>query len=163
MESAVSFYDSPNFKNSPAAQLLDQKFHAPINVTASVGTIARMLRVLNASFNLAMAKQRMDAARSLNIQYWGYREDIQKTLLTLASKEIADAIGVLSNGGADLHPSQVTSLTTARSLLSDAVAPGTDPAQRKAKTEAALPLVQSAKDAFGTNMNFQLGTGNLMF
>ena len=162
IESGVAFYNTSLFLQSPAALLLDQKFHAPVNVGPSVGTIARFLRVLNASFNLAMAKQRLDASRALNIQYWGYRDDIQKGLLKLASEEIDDARRVLANGGADLHAAQQTSLANAQTLLAQGVA-ATDPAVRKARTESAITIVVAAKNAFGTNMNFHLGTGNLMF
>jgi hypothetical protein len=162
IEGPIGFYDGPNFRNSPAAQELDLKFGGPVVIQPNIGIIGRMLRVLNASFNLAMAKQRMDASRLLNIQYWGYRDDIQKGLLNLASKEIADAIGVLMNTETPLHAAQQTSLESARTLLAQAVA-ATDPAVRKSKTESALTIVQAAKNALGTNMNFQLGTGNLMF
>ncbi len=168
IESAISFYGSPNFLNSPAAKELNDKFHGPVTVGPDqIASIGRFLRVLNASFNLAMAKQRMDAAHLLNVQYWGYRDDIQKQLLKLASKEIADAIGVLHNapafnGVTDLHLAQQTSLANARALLDQAVN-ATDPADRKTKTESALTIVQNAKNAFGTNMNFQLGAGDLMF
>jgi hypothetical protein len=118
--------------------------------------------VLNASFNLAIAKQRLDASHLLNVQYWGYRADIQIGLLRLAKKEIDDARRVLTNGGADLHAAQQTSLASAEALLDEAIA-ATDPAIRKARTESATTIVQTAKSAFGTNMTFQLGTGNLMF
>jgi len=163
IESGVAFYGTSLFLNSPAAKLLDDKFHGPVTVgPPQVASIGRFLRVLNASFNLAMAKQRLDAARQLNIQYWAYRDDVQKGLLKLASKEIDDARRVLANGGADLHAAQQTSLANAQTLLSQAIA-ATDPAVRKARTESAITVVQSAKNAFGSNMNFQLGTGNLMF
>ncbi len=118
--------------------------------------------MLNASFNLAMAKQRLDGAHLLNVQFWGYRDDIQKGLLRLAKKEIDDARRVLTNGGPDLHAAQQTSLASAEALLDQAI-DATDPAIRKARTESATTIVQTAKSAFGTNMNFQLGTGNLMF
>jgi hypothetical protein len=162
IESGVAFYATSLFLQSPAAKELDARFHAPVNVGPSIGIIARFLRVLNASFNLAMAQQRMNASRLLNIQYWGYRDDIQKGLLRLASEEIDDARRVLVNGGADLHAAQQTSLASAQTLLAQALA-ATDPAVRKARTESASTIVQAAKDAFGTNMSFQLGTGNLMF
>jgi hypothetical protein len=120
------------------------------------------LRVLNASFNLAIAKQRLDASRTLNIAYWGYRDDIQKGLLRLASEEIDDAIRVLANGQFPLHVAQQTTLQNARTLIAQAVA-ATDPAIRRARTESAIPIVQQARSAFGTNLNFTMGTGNLMF
>jgi hypothetical protein len=46
--------------------------------------------------------------------------------------------------------------------IDDAVAT-TDSAVRKARTESATTIVQVATNAFGTNMNFTLGAGNLMF
>ena len=162
IEAGVSFYASNLFLDSPAAQELDLRFGAPVNVGPVIGPIGRFLRVLNASFNLAIADQRMTASRSLNVAFWSYRDDVQKGLLKLASEEIDDAIRVLENGGTDLHPSQRTSLATARTLLAQAVA-ATDPGVRRDRTDSAKALVTSAKAAFGTNMNFTLGTGNLMF
>ena len=84
------------------------------------------------------------------------------TIDHLFDEEIDDARRVLVNGGGDLHAAQQTSLVDAQTLLSQAIA-ATDPAVRKARTESAITIVQNAKNAFGTNMNFQLGTGNLMF
>ena len=69
---------------------------------------------------------------------------------------------MLENGAADLHPNQRTQLATARTLLAQALA-ATDPAIRRDRTDSAKALVTSAKAAFGTNMTFQLGAGNLMF
>jgi cytochrome c peroxidase len=162
IEAAVSFYASSLFLNSPAALELDARFGAPVNVGPVIGPIGRFLRVLNASFNLAIADQRMTASRALNVAFWAFRDDVQKGLLRLASEEIDDAIRVLENGGTDLHPAQRASLASARTLLAQAVA-ATDPAVRRDRTDSAKALVSSAKAAFGTNMTFQLGTGNLMF
>lgn len=168
IEQAVTFYNTANFLASPAAKALDERFGGPINVVDSFVTIGRFLRVLNASFNLAIAKQRLDSARTLNINYWSYRDDIQKQLIVLASEEIDDAIRVLQNAvdpsfnTVPLHAAQQTSLQNARTLLQQAVA-ASDPAIRRARTESAITLVQNAKAAFGTNMNFTLGTGNLMY
>ena len=161
IESGVSFYATSLFLDSPAAQELNVKFGGPVNVGPFIGQIGRFLRVLNVSFNLAIAKQRMDASRTLNIQYWGYRDDIQKGLLKLASEEIDDAQKVLEFG-TSLHVPQQATLASARTLLAEAVAT-TNPAVRKTKTESAIALVVSVRSALGTNMNFTLGTGNLMF
>jgi hypothetical protein len=162
IEAAVSFYASGLFLSSPAALELDARFGAPVNVGPVIGPIGRFLRVLNASFNLAIADQRMTASRALNVAFWAYRDDLQKGLLRLASEEIDDAIRVLENGAADLHPNERAQLATARTLLAQALA-ATDPAIRRDRTDSAKALVTSAKAAFGTNMTFQLGTGNLMF
>ncbi len=165
IETAVSFYATDLFLKSPAAHQLDVTFGAPVNLSGDeVPTIGRFLRVLNASFNLAMAKQRLDASYSLNVAFWGYRDDIQKGLLRLANEEVTDARNVLANGVAlgPLHASVQTTLQNVQTLLSQAQA-ASDPAVRRDKTNAARTAVQSAKAAFGNGMNFTLGTGNLMF
>jgi hypothetical protein len=162
IEQAVTFYATNLFLESPAALELDARFGAPVNVGPVITPISRFLRVLNASFNLAVANQRLTASRTLNVQFWAYRDDLQKGLLGLASEEIDDAIRVLQNGGADLHPNERTSLTSAKALLEQALA-ATDPAVRRERTDSAKALVTSAKAALGSNMNFQLGSGNLMF
>ena len=163
LEGAVSFYATNLFLDSPAARELDARFGGrQAQVGPVIGVIGSFLRVLNASFNLAIAKQRLDASRTLNIAYWGYRDDIQKGLLRLVSEEIDDAIRVLANGQFPLHVAQQTTLQNARTLIAQAVA-ATDPAIRRARTESAIPIVQQARSAFGTNLNFTMGTGNLMF
>ena len=55
----MSFYATNLFLDSPAAQELNARFGAPVNVGPFIGQIGRFLRVLNASFNLAIAKQRI--------------------------------------------------------------------------------------------------------
>ncbi|HEX2672292.1 MAG TPA: hypothetical protein VHM25_15535 [Polyangiaceae bacterium] len=162
IEGAVSFYASNFFTQSPAALELDARFGGPVNVGPVIGQIGRFLRVLNASFNLDIANQRLTAARTLNAQFWAFREDVQKGLISLAVEEIDDAIRVLERAGGDLHPTQVTSLGQAKVLLAQALA-ATDPAVRRDRTDAAKILVTNAKAAFGTNMSFTLGSGNLMF
>jgi hypothetical protein len=162
IEAGVSFYATNLFLDSPAARELDARFGGPVNVGPAITNIGRFLRVLNVSFNLAIAKQRLDAARSLNVAFWGYREDVQKGLLRLAAEEVDDAIRVLLNGGTDLHPGERANLESARTLLGEALA-ATDPGVRRDRTTAANALVASSKTALGSGMNFQLGAGNLMF
>jgi cytochrome c peroxidase len=162
IEGAVAFYASNLFLESPAALELDARFGAPVNVGPVITQVGRFLRVINASFNLAIANQRLTAARTLNVQFWAFREDIQKGLINLAVEEIDDAIRVLERAGGDLHPAQVTSLNQAKVLLGQALA-ATDPAVRRDRTDSAKTLVTNAKAAFGANINFNLGTGNLMF
>lgn len=162
IEGAVSFYATNFFLESPAALELDARFGQPVNVGPVIGQIGRFLRVLNAAFNLSIAEQRLEGSRTLNVAYWGFRDDIQKGLIRLASEEIDDAIRVLQNGADDLHPSQRASLQSAQTLLGQALA-ATDPAVRRDRTVSAKALVVNAKAGLGTNLTFQLGTGNLMF
>ena len=162
IESGVAFYETGLFLHRRPPRSSTRASGRRSTWVRRSGSSRASCACSNASFNLAMAKQRLDASHLLNVQYWGYRDDIQKGLLRLASKEIDDARRVLANGGADLHAAQQTSLASAQTLLDQAIA-ATDPAIRKARTESATTIVQAAKSAFGTNMNFQLGTGNLMF
>jgi len=167
IERAVGFYGSTTFKNSPSALALDSFFGAGIGLTpASVAQIARFLRVLNASFNLAIAIQRLDAAHDLNVRFQDMHVDIQKGLLMLADAEIEDAFLVLSfatsDGGNPLHPGQQILLQNARGLVTEALEASTS-ALRIDKILAVLGAVEVAKAALGTGMDFELGTGNLMF
>ncbi len=162
IEGAVSFYASTLFLNSPAAAELDARFGGPVNVGPSIGVIGRFLRVLNASFNLAIAAQRLEASRQLNIAYWSYRDDLQKGLLKLADEEVDDALHVLSDGVDDLHPVERGKLIIVRQRLAQALA-ASDPSVRRDRTTSALALVASSRAGFGRNMTFRLGAGNLMF
>jgi hypothetical protein len=83
-------------------------------------------------------------------------------LLQLASEEVDDAIRVLQNAGTELHATERANLESARTLLGQAIA-ATDPAVRRDRTTSANALVASSKAALGSGMNFQLGSGNLMF
>ena len=163
LEGAVSFYGSQFFLQSPAALELDARFGAPVNVNPFIAQIGRFLRVLNASFNLQMAEQRLESSRQLNIAFWAFRDDIQKGLINLAAEEIDDGIRVMQNvAGPPLHPNEQANLTQARNLIFAGLVT-TDPAVRRDNTIAAKALVVSARATFGTNLNFQMGTGNLMF
>ena len=164
IESGVAFYGTALFASSPAAAELNAFFGGPLDVSGTaVPNIGRFLRVLNASFNLAVAAQRLQASHTLNVAYWGYRDDIQKGLINLAAEEVKDARDVLqSAAGGSLHPSQQSTLQNVLVLLAEAVT-ATNPAVRRDKAAAARSSVLSVRAAFGTGMNFTLGTGNLMF
>jgi hypothetical protein len=121
------------------------------------------LRVLNTFFNLDLASQRLQASKRLNTDYWDYRPEIQKGLLSLGRKEVADALRVLSsNDGPPLHTAEQTTLSTLITKL-DAAATATDPAVRLSLTNEALALIVGVRPRFGTGVSFTLGTGTLMF
>jgi hypothetical protein len=61
-----------------------------------------------------------------------------------------------------LHTTQQAQIATAIGFMNQALA-ATDPAIRRDRTNDARNLLNTVKNAFGTGMNFQLGTGNLMF
>src|SRR6185503_5813435 len=91
IEEAIAFYDSPAFNNSPSGAVV------PIDLTAEeIDNIGRFLRVLNASFNVALAARRLDAATALLDRFGNGKLGLQRQLLRLAKAEVDDALRVLS-------------------------------------------------------------------
>src|SRR5262245_38264352 len=91
IEEAIAFYDSPAFNNSPSGQI------APIDMTATqIDDVGRFLRGVNATFNIAMAVKRLDAATKLVIRFGNSALATQREMLRLANVEVIDAIEVLS-------------------------------------------------------------------
>jgi cytochrome c peroxidase len=166
IEQAVTFYATTLFGNSPSAIQMNANFgRRSIDITSGtqINDIGRFLRVLNVSFNLQLALQRLNASHTLNVAFWGFREDVQKGLISLAREETDDALRVLSTSlGGPLHPAQQTALSSAITLMNQALA-ATDPAVRRDRTASARTIITSANGALGTGMTFQLGAGNLMF
>lgn len=166
IEQAVTFYATTLFTNSPAAIQMDSNFgHRTIDIVSGtqINDIGRFLRVLNVSFNVQLAIQRLNASHTLNVQFWGYRDDIQKGLISLAKEEADDAQRVLSSSvSGALHSTQQAQIATAMGFMNQALA-ATDPAVRRDRTNDARTLLTTVKNALGTGMDFQLGKGNLMF
>jgi cytochrome c peroxidase len=166
VEEAVIFYATTLFGNSPAAIQMNNNFgRRSIDIVSGnqINDIGRFLRVLNVSFNVQMAIQRLNASHTLNVAFWGYRDDIQKGLISLAKEEADDALRVLSSSrSGPLHTAQQTQISSAMTLMNQALA-ATDPAIRRDRTASARTLLTTVKNALGTGMDFQLGTGNLMF
>jgi cytochrome c peroxidase len=161
---AITFYSSDAFNSSPAGQKLIAQFGTPITLPGnSIVDIAAFLRVLNTFFNLDLASQRLQAAKRLNNDYWDYRTDIQRGLLGLGRKEVADALRVLSsNDGPPLHTAEQSTLSTIIAKL-DAAGAATDPAARLSLTNEAISAITALRPRFGTGVSFTLGTGTLMF
>jgi cytochrome c peroxidase len=178
VEDAVAFFNSPQFQASPAGQFL-----GGINLTAQQqDDVADFLRVLNASFNLALSIQRNDAAISLENSAFdptpqsapcfdldgnpcpddsitGKVETVNE-LLQLANDEAQDAIDDLQPKG--LHADAVTLLQTAISQNNQAIAESSSKT-RKSLMSSARSNFASAKAKFGTGLDFTLGGGNLEF
>ncbi len=146
IEQAVTFYATTLFTNSPAAIQMDFNFgHRSIDITSGtqINDIGRFLRVLNVSFNLQLAIQRLNASHTLNIAFWGYRDDIQKGLISLAKEEADDAQRVLSSSpSGPLHAAQQTQIASAITLLNQALA-ATDP--RSGVTARRAPALYSRR------------------
>lgn len=166
VEQAVTFYATTLFGNSPSAIQMNANFgRRSIDITSGtqINDIGRFLRVLNVSFNVQLAIQRLNASHTLNVAFWGYRDDIQKGLISLAKEEADDAQRVLSSAlGGPLHTTQQAQIATAIGFMNQALA-ATNPAVRRDRTNDARTLLTTVKNALGTGMDYQLGTGNLMF
>jgi hypothetical protein len=162
---AIGFYISDAFTNSPAAGVLRSQFGGT-NISL-VGNdfvnLQSFLRAINVAFNFALAQQRIRAALLLNQQSWGYRQDIQMGLLKLARVELEDAVAVCTtNDGPPLFPQAQSNLNALVTLLTNAELM-TDPSARLSATTSASSSIDSLYAAIGTNINFAMGPGNLMF
>ncbi|XXX77521.1 hypothetical protein WMF30_01930 [Sorangium sp. So ce134] len=163
IEHAVSYYVSSFFKESPAGRELEARFGTPIQFPDSdISKMGRLLRVLNAAFNLDLAKQRLLAARVLARRFHDTRDDVQKRLMELAEVEIDDAIAVLGVAGTSLHPVSRYRLGQAKTEIAAGLSAAGWSA-REGRISAALLRVQGARDQFGSNITFRLGQGNLMY
>ncbi|HKI06510.1 MAG TPA: hypothetical protein VKK31_31315 [Thermoanaerobaculia bacterium] len=166
IEDAVAFYTTAAFANSPAGG----GTAIPLTPT-DIDNIGKFLRVLNASFNVALSLRRNNAALSLENNSStvggtdpggavdGKRQTVN-TLLSLSNAEALDAIQVLSEKG--LHSDAVTLLNSAISKNNSAIGE-TSSTTRKSLIQGALSDLNSAKSKFGTGMTFNLGEGNLLF
>lgn len=185
VENAVAFYSSTFFNQSPAAAA------GTINLTTTQSNqVAAFLRVVNAAFNLAISLQRNNAAASLENNsnngcggggglesssvgvdedcssidggfddIDGKRETVD-TLLLLANVEGADAIEVLT--ARSLHSSAVTLIQSAINKNNQAIATNSS-SQRLLLIQSAAADFSQAKAQFGSNLNFTMGKGNLLF
>ena len=161
---AVAFYSTSAFNTSPAGLKLIRQFGTPITLPGNaIVEIAAFLRVLNTFFNLDLATQRLQAAQRFNNEYWDYRSDLQKTLIQLGRKEVADALRVLASpDGPPLHKPEQGTLGTIVTQL-DSAAAATDPAVRLSLTTSALLAIAGVRSHFGSGVQFTLGSGTLMF
>ncbi|HYP89541.1 MAG TPA: hypothetical protein VEQ59_15340 [Polyangiaceae bacterium] len=161
---AVAFYASNNFNSSPAGQKLITQFGTPITLPGnSIVEIAAFLRVLNTLLNLDLATQRLQASQRFTTEFWDYRKDLQIGLITLARKEVADALRVLASpDGPPLHTAEQSTLSTVISQL-DSASTTSDAATRLSLTKSALSLIAGARPRFGSGVQYTLGTGTLMY
>ncbi len=160
IDSAVAFYATPAFLASPAAKLLDERFGAPLDLKPlDASAIARFLRILNGAFNIDLANQRLKAADTLALSFNDARADVQTRLLELAEVELDDALEVLAEA---IYPAAQELLRSAKRDLALA-REATSWTARRARAVSALSQCQSARALFGSNIDFELGAGNLMY
>ncbi|MGK4004431.1 hypothetical protein WMF31_17480 [Sorangium sp. So ce1036] len=166
IEDGIAFYVTPNFfPNSPAGLELETRFGTPVAFTGDdIVKMGRFLRVLNAAFNLDIAKQRLEAAQTLVNQFQDTRADIQLRLMELAEVEIDDALGVLGvpPPNPPLHTISQDHLQQAKGEIAAGLAAATW-SQRQSRISTAISRVTNARDQFGANITYQLGQGTLMY
>lgn len=163
IEDAVAFYARVAFSFSPAAQALVERFGefnlAPLDSFA----IARFLRVLNAALNLDIARQRLNAAQTLVNRFADTRADVQRKLMQLAGVELDDALEVLAvSATGAIYPGATGALEAAKDEIEAGLA-ASNASTRQNRISNALSRVMNARDQFGSNIDFQLGQGNLMY
>jgi hypothetical protein len=158
IEEAIDFFNSPEFNGSPAGLAGD-----PISLTvAQVVDIGRFLRVLNASFNLAIAIQRLEAAQTLMNLNGTSEIPVQNELIQLAVYELEDAGQVLSRAkGGRLAPVAIRRINMAILRAASAMEHTGSNARLNA-VGTAIFRATKAKARLGSGMNFSLGSGNLM-
>jgi len=164
IDEAVNFYRLPNdsFGKSQGGKFLEARFGSPLVLDGTdAAHIARFLRALNGAFNLDIAKQRLDATKTLVGRFGDSGADIQRRLMELAVVEVDDALEVLPQDG-DLYPGVRERLVEAKNEVAQGLS-ATTSGQRQTRITNALARIATGRAQFGTNITFQLGQGNLMF
>jgi hypothetical protein len=156
IEEAIAFYTTPAFRNSPSGKL----FVFNLNAT-QIDDIGRFLRGVNAAFNAAIAVKRITAELAVVAQFHDTQLTIQRRLIHLANVEVGDAIGDLS-GAPNLDPASLMSFKDAQTQLTAAQA-AADETTRVTAVKAARQLINQAARGIGTNLDFTIGEGSVMF
>jgi hypothetical protein len=163
MDKVVFFYGT-GFQFSKGAQFLDSQPEfgvGDINATTT-GGIPHMLVVLNAVFNIDLARQRLQAAETLATDLRAIRADIQAQLALLAGEEIEDAIRVLRDQ--NIHPTEQTTLQNIlNQVRSTNAGAGALWSTRRSVITTAIANLNGVRSLFGSNFNYQLGAGTLMY
>lgn len=166
IEDGISFYLSTAFRNSPTGQFF-ASLNPPLTIIlspAEVADLGRLLRVLNASFNCALALRRLNGVLTI-AQSTASFDSVQGPLLALAKDELLDAIAVLS-AVSGLNSAAQTNLQSANTEITNAISAPTL-AARISSVQTAIKLVTTANATFTTNstpgISFTIGAGSLMF
>ena len=167
-EAVVAFYTGIEFRASQSSADLVARFGTQIDFSGDDATrMARFMRVLNAALNLDMAKQRLNAAKTLAATFNDVQPELQKTLMTIALGDINDTLEDISPTNAGLQAQPFYPVAQDRLALAKAeIAAGlaaTTWQIRKDKISNAVSRVENARDTIGSNITFVLGKGNVMF
>lgn len=166
LEDAVAFYNTDAFRLSPSGQELEGVFGAPVAITQpDIVKIARFLSVLNIAFNLDLAKQRLDATLELVNRFHATGAPVQSGLLDLALVEMDDALEVFEAASANAPPLLLAAQVALRLAKREtkAARQAASWQTRRNRVAIAIASLRAARGRLGTNIVYQLGTGNLMF
>jgi hypothetical protein len=154
IEEAIAFYTTAAFSSAPDG------FPIALDPTG-IDNVGRFLRGINAAFNAAMAIKRIDAELAVVARFHNTQLRIQRELIRLANVEVADAIGVLT-AVQNLDPPSVLAFQRASRQLRLA---GTTivEADRIAALRTARLLLTQGSTAIGTNLDYRIGEGSVMF
>lgn len=154
IEEATAFYTTDAFAQARGA---------PLDMDATdITNIGRFLRGLNAVFNIQIAIKRTLGARALGNHFGPGEMDVQNRILNLAIVEIDDALQVLDEApGATLNGQAQSRLEEARALLQTALN-STNHGVRMQRMGDAFNRLDLADSSISANLNFNMGSGNLM-
>jgi hypothetical protein len=162
IEQAAAFYTSPAFQNSGGNVI------APVNANAAdIAAIGRFLRAINAVFNIQMASNRIQGARTMaNVLGNVARVDrMQRRMAQMTLFELDDAVRVLS-GVSNLNVAQANRVRTARTRLLTVInTPGTSASAfstRMTNFGNAFNDLDLADTEISANILFQIGNGTRM-
>ena len=157
------FYGTAAFKDSQGNQFLETlPEFGPSQIDGlATGGIPNMLAILNAVFNIDIARQRLSAAAKLATDLRQIRSDVQAKLMLLAGEEVEDAMRVLREHD-NIHAEEQASLQNVLNQLrlADANKPWSE---RRTTILSALSTLDTVRSRFGTNFSYQLGEGTLMY
>lgn len=157
IEDSIAFYTTSTFANSPAGLA-----GVPVALTATdIANVGRFLRVLNASFNVQLALERVNALLPVIIADQNQSRDLQRELARLALVEVEDALTVLGEKTA-LNTAVQADLASARTFLQTASTHASHTQRRRGAEDALVELGQ-ANAGLGTGMSFIMGDGTNMF
>jgi len=155
IEEAIAFYTTAAFRGAPNG--------FPIDLSGpQIDHIGRFLRGVNAAFNAAIAVKRINAELAVVAQFHDTQLTLQRRLIHLANVEVGDAISDLSGTPTPTTPASLTAFQDAQTQLNAAQA-AADETTRATALRAARQLLNQAAQGIGTNLNFTIGEGSVMF
>lgn len=189
LEDAVAFYSTPFFNNSPAGGVV-----GGIDLTAAESDqVASFLRVVNASFNLAISIQRNNAGITLENSSSGgcgggggpatsstgsvssqegtcfdgggpqFTPGKRETINTLLALSNAEAADVIDVLSARGLHGSAVSLIQSAISKNQQAIAESSSSVRKSLMQSAVADLQQASGQFGSGLDFTLGDGNLLF